>query len=310
MYKGGSLGNALRRLHRPFYVQRIKQYLKQLDFHPALVVLIQQAARHDVLKFFPAPCSIYYSHDLYGYGKASEPTLTELRKCCATVDMVWTTSKIQKTQLSTYNPNVHHIPHAVDTDWWENNRHEIPEQYAFIKPPRAVYTGVFQKKIDISLLIALATKKPEWNFVFVGPVLEHNFDTEMLRKAYSQPNMHFLGEKKPEQLPGYISGASLLMLPYIADKTSRFRGLALKFYEYMISGKPIIATPYTDFETNEKDLLYISANANEWASFFDDCLRGKDLDKEQRRIALAHQNSYESRIEMQRKLLSEWFALT
>ncbi len=196
MYKGDPLGNLFRRLQRPFYVRRIKQYLKQLDFRPKFVVLIQQAARHDVLKFFPAPCTIYYSHDLYGYGHAKEQTVKELKKCCAKVDMVWTTSEIQREQLIAYNPYAHHIPHAVDIGWWENNRNDVPEEYSSIKPPMAIYTGVFQEKIDIELLITLATKKPEWNFVFVGPVVEHNFGADILSKARSLPNMHFLGEKK------------------------------------------------------------------------------------------------------------------
>jgi glycosyltransferase involved in cell wall biosynthesis len=309
MFKGGSLGNSLRRLHRPFYVQRIKHYLKQLNFKPKLVVLLQLAARHDILKFFPAPCTIYYSHDLYGYGHVNVPALEELKKCCRAVDMVWTTSEMQRKQLAAYSSNAHHFPHAVDIDWWKNNHRIVPEEYASIKPPRAVYTGVFHEKIDLPLLVDVATKKPEWNLVFVGPVSEQKLNAEILKKARSLPNMHFLEEKKPAQLAGYIAGADLLMLPYVADETRRFAGLALKFYEYMISGKPIISTPYTELETDAKDLLSISAKTDDWISFFDSCLKNRDLEKEKQRVALAHKNSYKTRLETQRGILKDWVTL-
>jgi len=305
LHRGDLRGHALRSLHRPLAVHRIRRYMEQLNFKPRIVTLIQQAARHDLLDHFPAPRTIYYSHDLFGYGDADIAAIAELKRCCEKVDMIWTTSEAQKEDLIQYNPNTHHFPHAVDIDWWEQNCDEVPPEYETIPHPRAVYTGVFQRKINLPLLIETANRCPNWNFVFVGPVQAHNIDSEKLAMAKTLSNVHFLGERDPNRLPGYISNADLLLLPYICDENRRFLGLALKFYEYMISGKPIIATPYTELETSHKDLLHIASNADEWVEILDSCSASKDLDKAKRRKALAYENSYAARLKAQRIILGE-----
>ena len=97
------------------------------------------------------------------------------------------------------------------------------------------------------------------------------------------------------------------MLPYICDANRKYAGLALKFYEYLISGHPIVTTPYTDLETEDTNLLYIASNASEWSDALEAGLKENDPDKAKRRITIAHRNSYEARMEEQRAILSSWY---
>ncbi len=306
MHGGGVVGNAIRTLHRPALVRRVRRYLKQLGFRPKLLVLMQQAVRYDLLPAFPDATTVYYCHDLFGYGLASEAALAEEAECCRRVDQVWATSDAHRQRLAEYSPRIHHVPHAVDERWWDEHRHDRPEEFDRIAAPRVLFTGPYQtEKLDTELLIEVARKRPGMNFVFVGPLYVRPSERDLMDQAQRTPNMHWLGGRPLEQLPGYIDGADVLMLPYrLDDENVPLIGLALKFYEYMISGKPICATPYTCFETDARDLITVAKGPDAWAKALDRCVAERGHDLAGRREALARQNTYAERIEQQRTLLA------
>ena len=76
----------------------------------------------------------------------------------------------------------------------------------------------------------------------------------------------------------------------------------------MISGIPIIATPYTDFEIDAMDLIRVASGVSEWSMALDDAIANRDSDKRARREALARENTYEARLEQQRALLAAFWA--
>lgn len=307
MYAGGLLGNRLRGLHRPAMLHRIRRYLRELNLDPSIVILMQQAARYDVLSAFPDCVTIYYCHDLYGYGEASKAALVEERRCCESVDMVWTTSEAHRRRLGGFNPRTVHIPHAIDLDWWERGKGVEPPEYTKISSPRAVYTGAVQaKKVDFGLLAECARAKPEWSFVLVGGVEDKEFAADAFRDLQNCTNVHFLGQRPFESLPGYIAGADALLLPYRDWENARLAGLPAKFFEYLISGKPIVTTPFTRFEIDEGDLLSIAADIGGWTEALDAALAEDDPDKVERRCALARANSEEVRVQLQRRVLAEF----
>jgi glycosyltransferase involved in cell wall biosynthesis len=306
MHRGGMVGNAMRALHRPALAKRIRRYMTQLGFRPKLLVLMQQAVRYDLLPDFPDAATVYYCHDLFGYGFASQTALAEEAECCRRVDQVWTTSDALRQRLWKHNPGTHHVPHALDEQWWDRCRHDRPEEFHRIAAPRALFTGPYQtEKLDTELLIEVAERRPGMNFVFVGPLYARPSERHLIDRAQKIPNMHWLGERRLEQLAGYIDGADVLMLPYrLDDVNASFIGLGVKFYEYMISGKPVCATPYTRFETVASDLITVANGPDAWAEALDRSLAERGRDLADRRESLARQNTYDRRIEQQRLLLT------
>jgi len=306
MHGGGAFGNAMRAVHRPVLLRRVHGYMKQLGFQPTLVVFMQQAVRHDLLPAFLDATSVYYCHDLFGYGLASEAALAEEAVCCQRVDQVWTTSQLQRQRLAEYNAHTYHVPHAVDERWWDQHRRDRPEEFERIASPRAVFTGAYDtKKLDTELLVEIARRRPALNLVFVGPLRIRPNEHSLIGRAKEMPNMHWLGGRSVEQLPGYIEGADVLMLPYRLDEeTSRASGLPLKFYEYMISGTPVCSTPFTRFETDASGLITVVSGADAWVKALDECIGEPGRSLAERREALARQNTYKQRIQQQRLLLT------
>ena len=306
MHRGGTRGRVLRALHRPAMLRRVRRYMHELRFRPNRVVLMQQAARYDLLSGFPDATSIYYCHDLFGYGDAAAAALAEEAECCRRVDQVWTTSEAGRQRLAEHNPHTHHVPHAVDEAWWDEHRDDLPAEYERIAPPRVVFTGVVQtEKIDLPLLMEVARLRSDMNFIFVGPLQVRSSERVLMARAERIPNMYWLGGRRVEELPGYIAGAQALMLPYrLDDPNARFIGLALKFYEYLISGKPVCATPFTLFETEAPELITVAEGADEWVEALDRAVVETDPDIARRRQALARRNTYRQRLEQQRALLA------
>ena len=303
MYRSGLRGEAAKALQSPLYYRRLKSYLKKLDLRPRWTVLFQQAARRDVFAAVPDSIRVYYHHDVYGFGHATPEMQEALTACCKSADMVWCVAKEHRDELAQYNRNAHHLPHAVDEGWYLEHRERVPAAYGGIPAPRAVYTGVFQEKIDLDLLIETAKARPGWSFVFVGPVEPKNLDTAKIETLKGLPNTHFTGEQQVNDLPGFMAGAQVLMLPYLPTENMKSAGLSLKFFEYLISGKPLLTAPYTKIQL-PRSLYYLADGPAEWAAALDRLAGGDDAAAKNARIAAARENSYDARIETQRELLA------
>lgn len=308
MYRSGFYAEALKTAQRPFYVKRLQSYIDALDFKPKLVVLFQQAARRDIFSLFPDAVRVYYHHDVYGFGHATPAQQDTLVACCKTADMVWCVAKEHARELSLYNRNTHFLPHAVDADWYAQHRERIPLEYGHIPAPRLVYTGVFQEKIDLPLLIETARAQPKWQLVIVGPVEPKNLDTGLIEILRGLPNVHFMGERDTDALPGYMEGASVLMLPYLPTENMKSAGLSLKFFEYLISGKPILTAPYTKMQV-PNNLYYMADGPSAWAAALDRLENGDDVFSRKRRIEAARENSYNARLAAQREILAAFSAV-
>ncbi len=304
MYKGGAAGDRLLALHRPLLLGRLFRRLRTLELRPRLVVLFQQAARWDIFDAFPRAGRIYYHHDVYGYGHATPGQAHNLRVCCEKADQVWCVSKAHRQTLAAFNESTFHIPHAVDAEWWERHSDRVPSEYRDIPSPRVVYTGVFQEKMDLPLLVGAAEQRPDWHFVFVGPVQPSYLDGSLIARLRGLPNAHLLGERDVDDIPGFLAGADLLMLPYTANENTREAGLALKFYEYLISGKPVVMTPFTALDISAEGLVHIAKGVDGWCGVLDTCLGG-DAAAAKQRVALAYRNTYEARLEAQRRALEQ-----
>ena len=91
------------------------------------------------------------------------------------------------------------------------------------------------------MVASAARAHPGWSFIFVGPVTADTGDLGNLR------NVHFLGPRRYRDLPCYLRGFDVATVPFIFhDVTLRAR--PVKFYEYLASGIPLVATRLPDFE--------------------------------------------------------------
>jgi glycosyltransferase involved in cell wall biosynthesis len=162
--------------------------------------------------------------------------------------------------------NAHHnifpFPSSIDKNHFGQARRlkTDPPDQAHIPHPRFGFFGVVDERFDIELLDKVAKEKPEWNFIILGPIVK--IDPNDLPKY---PNVHFLGGKKYEELPGYIAGWDVATILFAMNESTRFIS-PTKTPEYLAAGKPVISTPIRDVVSpyGDNDLVHIVSNAEEF----------------------------------------------
>jgi UDP-galactopyranose mutase len=138
--------------------------------------------------------------------------------------------------------NVHAFPSSVDVEHFRKARthHGEPADQADIPHPRLGYVGVIDERMDLELLQQSAKLRPDWQFVMVGPVVK--IQPESLPKA---PNIHYLGGKTYAELPAYLAGWDLAMMPFARNESTKFIS-PTKTPEYLAAGRPVVSTSIRD----------------------------------------------------------------
>jgi glycosyltransferase involved in cell wall biosynthesis len=138
--------------------------------------------------------------------------------------------------------NVHCFPSSVDRAHFCKSRARQfePGDQEDLPRPRLGFYGVIDERFDTALLDEVARVRPDWSFVMVGPVAK--ISEEDLPKRH---NIHYLGAKTYEQLPGYLSGWDVALMPFAMNESTQFIS-PTKTPEYLAGGKPVVSTPVKD----------------------------------------------------------------
>ena len=127
------------------------------------------------------------------------------------------------------------IPNGVNMMGFTAPPAPRPEMNSFRRPVIG-FVGKIEEWVDLDLVRHLALASPQLDFVLVGPSA---VDTSVVK---SLPNVHLLGSKPMAQIPDYLSGMSIGIIP--------FRNIALvksvsplKLYEYLAAGLPVVTSP-------------------------------------------------------------------
>ena len=164
------------------------------------------------------------------------------RELLARADLVFAGGLSLHESKRDQHPNVHLFPSSVDAAHFRQARQPLPDpdDQAVIRRPRLGYFGVIDERIDLDLVAGLAAARPDWQLVMVGPVAK--IDPAELPRA---PNVHYLGAKLYDDLPAYLSGWDVALMPFARNDATRFIS-PTKGPEYLAAGKPVISTPIAD----------------------------------------------------------------
>ncbi len=155
--------------------------------------------------------------------------------------------------------NIHSFPSSIDKAHFKAARDindDVADQSA-IPHPRLGFYGVIDERFDIELIKQAADAKPDWHFVLVGPIIKIDAATLPQNK-----NIHYLGPKTYEELPSYLSGWDIALIPFAINESTRYIS-PTKTPEYLAGGKPVISTAITDVINpyHELGLVHIVQNA-------------------------------------------------
>lgn len=182
------------------------------------------------------------------------------------------------------HPNVHCFASSVDAAHFRLARSpgaelREPEDQADIPHPRLGFFGVIDERLDLPLLGFIAEAHPDWQIVLVGPVVK--IDPASLPRG---ANLHYLGQRSYDELPGYLAGWDVCLLPFARNDATRYIS-PTKTLEYMAAELPIVSTPITDVAEPYGEIVYLGGTPEEFLAACEAAL-ASDSDERNRRATL------------------------
>jgi glycosyltransferase involved in cell wall biosynthesis len=195
------------------------------------------------------------------HGEAARELEVREHSLLKLADLVFTGGPSLFRHKQALHENVHSLPSSVDKDHFAAVGPGIdhPEQ-AMLAHPRFGFFGVIDQRFDPVSVSLLADAHPEWQVVLVGPVA--NID---LRTLPRRPNIYYMGERPYAELPRFISGWDVCLLPFAVNAATRFVSPA-KVLEYMAAGKPIVTTALPDVIEPFGHIVHVGRHAQSFVS--------------------------------------------
>jgi glycosyltransferase involved in cell wall biosynthesis len=218
-------------------------------------------------------------------------------------DLVFTGGQSLYEAKRQQHARVYAFPSSVDVPHFAQARERMPEpaDQAPIGRPRLGFFGVLDERLDLDLVSAVTTARPDWQVVMVGPVAKIAPDD-----LPSAPNLHYLGPKTYAQLPAYIAGWDVALLPFALNDSTRFIS-PTKTPEYLAAGRPVVSTPIKDVVRpyGESGLVQIADSPSAFIAAIDRALAEDTAARQQQADELLARMSWDQTWQQMAALIDE-----
>ena len=247
-------------LNQKLLLAKIRRATKKLNFeHPLLWTFLHQTA--NMIGKLDESVAIYHCVDdwsvllpMAGMGEPKRIRKDE-KKLISCVDVVFRVSAKLLDYFKIPNTKVFDIPNGVDIDLFNPECYldeSLQDDMKNLPRPILGFSGSIVKWVDVELLIQVSRRYEEVSIVIIGL----NEKNPNIHKLQHLDNVHFLGMKSREEVPQYISGFDVCLMPF--NRTEVGKGLLpLKMFEYLALGKPVVATSSEVLEQFE-EVLYLA----------------------------------------------------
>ncbi len=200
-----------------------------------------------------ATAVVYDCMDELSNFKFAPPELKALeQELLSDADVVFTGGYSLYEAKRDSHANIHPFPSSVDREHFAQarriDRADAPDDQVALPRPRLGFYGVVDERMDLDLLAHVADARPDWSIVIVGPVVK--IDPADLP---NRPNIRYLGGKTYAELPKYLAGWDVALMPFAINESTRFIS-PTKTPEYLAGGRPVVSTPITDVIRHYGDL--------------------------------------------------------
>jgi glycosyltransferase involved in cell wall biosynthesis len=206
---------------------------------PVLWLGTPQPALLSALDRLPARLVVYDCLDAVAAFRPDDPEVDASETALAArADLVLATTRELEARMLRYNARTLLVPNAAEVEHFARPvaPPEIPDDLRALPRPVVGYVGEVADWLDTALLGALASRRPEWSIVLVGPA------TAAARRALEAPNIHLLGRRPYALLPRYLAGFDCCLIPFRASPLTAAVS-PIKLYEYLAAGRPVVSTP-------------------------------------------------------------------
>jgi glycosyltransferase involved in cell wall biosynthesis len=207
------------------------------SFTPDISYMLGQFGEQEVIYYCVDDHAAFSSYN-------RDQVLRDEEELCRRADLVVTSSLVLQETKRDWNQRTILVPHGVDFDHFFRAVREdlaVPGDIVDIPRPRLGFIGLIRDWVDLEMVAAAADRRPEWHFVLIG---DSRVDLGPYRK---QANLHFLGRKSYEALPGYCRHFDVGLIPFKVNQLTRAVN-PIKLREYLAAGLPVVSTPMPEVQ--------------------------------------------------------------
>jgi len=294
--------SGLQRLSNRGRMWLIEQQLKRRDWSGRRVLYVWNPDFHEMFGHADEDVSVLHCVDYYpGYFGEGTPdharTLRNLTRCLERADLVFSTCEPldRKLRELVERPFLR-LAHGVDAEEYRAAAGgPEPPDLAAIARPRLAHVGRINPKVDTNLLADLATARPDWSVILLGPAVAR-LDDETRRgveRLRALPNGHVLGGRPPQELPAYYQALDVGLLAYRVHRWVPYIS-PLKFHEFMAAGKPAVSAPLESLREHA-DLLRFAEGTDAWIAAIESALADDAPERRRHRLELAAASTWQVR---------------
>jgi len=186
--------------------------------------------------------------------------VTEMQyELAAKADLVFASSKTLLKKAKQHGAKkAFLLPNGVDLQHWCCNlkgklKGRISNNGAIVG-----YFGTLSHWLDKKLVVDMATRRPNWTFVFIGP----RTDKGGLSPIFELANCIHIPEVNYYKLPELACDFDVCWMPFKASELTMSIN-PVKIYEYLAMGKPVVVPELPDL-AELKNVLFVASNSNDW----------------------------------------------
>jgi len=279
----------------------LRSWTKTMRFdNPIVWTWLPTALTLELIKTLNGQLVVYYCCDDFQASSAGSRRIREAEDILIReADLVFAHSKTLFDRCRRLTDQVHVFQYGFNREVFAVCNEHTPSDLAAITRPILGYIGGIHRHVDQALLEKVAISHPDKSLVFVGPL-----QTEVGRLA-GVSNVHFLGQKRYEELPLYIRHFDAALIPYALNDYTR-SVFPTKLNEYLIMGKPVVSTRLPEVEYFNQCHQGIVSIADSPEAFSDRI--GEELQRDSealraQRIMQVERNSWGEKIDAMQRLI-------
>jgi len=273
-----------------FTFPRISKKLNKLGFSSPDVLIVTLPNYYKLFDILDVKVKIFRITDnLMAFEDIPHRMKDLVEQCIDKADIVIVTAQNLINEIPTLERacKLLYIPNAVDFQFYQTASKQLPTEYRALRnQQRVVYIGAIDYWFDLELLISLAQRFSNVDFIIIGSP-RRNIDS-----AKQQPNIYFLGRRPYETLPAYLWHANAGIVPF--RKVPVIESISpLKVYEYLSCGLPTVSIAWKELRFVDPP-VYLAENKTEFIEALSSALDEND-ERTEEYMNFARQNSWKVR---------------
>jgi len=279
----------------------LSNWFKALKFKNDITIsFLPTSLSHEIKRLTNSNLNVYYcANEMKGTNNKNNKLDTIENLFFKESDVTFVISSNLKKKANLKTKNVFLLPAGVEFNKF--NYAKVKKKKLVQDTPVVGYIGAITEVFDQELIEYICKKNPNFNFIIIGRIYVS------IKKLEKIKNIIFVNEVKHDQLPAYLKGFDVGIIPY---KVNNFTHsvYSCKLNEYLSMGLPVVSTELNEtriYNKNFNNIIKIGKTFDLFSKQIKLSLENNSKFKINNRIKIAKKNSWENRFKFFNELIED-----